>query len=215
MPSRYIIREFAENEYYHIFNRGFEKNKIFKDEQDFKIFLYYLFIYLAKPETIAKTYPLLSPRLQTRNLNHDLELLSFCLMDNHFHFLLKQTSKNGISKFMQQLTNAYTKYFNGKYQRTGNLLQGRFKAVRISSDELLIHISRYIHLNPVVAGIAKTPEEYRWSSYKEYASGIFSDIVRGKTLLAYFKSAKEYKNFTEDQITYAKELDKIKHLAID
>ena len=91
-------------------------------------------------------------------------------MGNHFHFLIKQASDNGISKFMANFTNSYTKYFNTKHQRVGPLFQGVFKAVHVDSDEQLIHLSRYIHLNPVMGFVIKAEElkDYKWFSYPNY-----------------------------------------------
>ena len=101
-----------------------------------------------------------------------IEIICYCLMPNHIHFLIRQLKENGISKFMGQISNSYTKYFNTKYTRVGPLLQGPFKAVLIESDEQLIHVSRYIHLNPIVSGIVKNLEDYPWSSYLEYIKPI-------------------------------------------
>ncbi|MEK6852378.1 MAG: transposase, partial [Nanoarchaeota archaeon] len=140
MPSRHVIRNFAEESIYHVFNRGVEKRKIFLDEQDYNMFLYYLFVYLSPMETVLEKYPRLPLRLYSSNLSREVELLSYCLMPNHFHFLIKQHSKDGISKLLKQITNAYTLYFNSKYERVGGLVQGRFKAVEIGKDELLIHV---------------------------------------------------------------------------
>lgn len=215
MPSRYIIREFAENQYYHVFNRGLEKRSIFVDIGDYKIFKYYIFIYLATPDVILNAYPQLPIKLQNKNLHQELELITYCLMPNHFHFLLKQTSPNAISKFMKQLINAYTRYFNNKYQRSGNLFQGRFKAIRISTDELLLHISRYIHLNPLVANIVKNLKEYPWSSYTSFIETNKDDICKKEVILSHFSKSNTYENFVLDQANYAKTLHQIKHLTID
>ena len=137
-------------------------------------------------------------------------------MPNHFHFLIRQLKENGISKFMSQISNSYTKYFNTKYNRIGPLFQGAFKAVLIESDEQLIHVSRYIHLNPVVSGLIKNLEDYRWSSYLEYIkpNDTFCSI---NEILGFFtpNERKRYKEFVEAQIDYGRKLEKIKHQLID
>lgn len=135
-------------------------------------------------------------------------------MPNHFHFLIKQLKEKGISIFLSQLSNSYTKYFNVKYGRIGPLLQGAFKAVRIETDEQLVHVSRYIHLNPVVSGIVKLPEEYTWSSYQEYIqqAPFFCSI---EEVMGLFKSPRKYRKFVEDQIDYASKLELIKHHLLD
>lgn len=215
MPSKYRIREFAEDQHYHLFNRGIQKTKIFLDDQDYQIFLYYVKVYLADPKILINKYPQLPIRLQGKNLNHVLNLIAYCFMPNHFHFLLKQSTKDAVSRFMKQLLNAYTFYFNEKYARTGPLFEGRYKAVRISSEELLLHITRYIHLNPVVSGLTNKSESYRWSSHKDYMTNLDGEIVKTKTVLNFFKTQKDFQKFVEDQVSYGKELENIKHLIID
>lgn len=215
MPTKYRIREFAGNYYYHIFHRGIQKTKTFIDDQDYQIFIYYLQVYLTDPMYLISKYPQLPIRLQGKNLNRELELMAYCLMPNHLHFLIKLSTKDGISKLMKQILNAYTFYFNKKYDRSGPLFEGRYKAVRIPSDELLLHISRYIHLNPVVVNLVEDPENYKWSSYRNYLNGKGEEIVKPQRVLSFFKTTKDYQRFVQNQIDYAKELEKIKHLIID
>ena len=131
----------------------------------------------------------------------------------------RQNIDNGISTFISNFTNSYAKYFNTKYQRVGPLLEGVFKAVYVENDDQLIHLSRYIHLNPVVSSIVNETEilNYKWSSYPAYLSlneknKIVLDI---NTILSYFKSPKKYQEFVMDQVDYGKELEKIKHLTLD
>lgn len=214
MPAKHVIRNFAENSIYHVFNRGVEKRKIFLDKQDYNIFLYYLFIYLSPLKTVLSRHPRLPLRLYDKNMADEIMLLSYSLMPNHFHLLIKQKSKDGISKLLKQITNAYTLYFNSKYERVGGLVQGRFKAVGIDRDDLLIHIARYIHLNPVVAGIVKNPKDYEWSSYKIYLENTDS-FCETKTILSYFPTISDFEKFVLDHIEYARELEKIKHLALE
>lgn len=215
MPSKYVVRNFAENQYYHVFNRGVEKRKIFLDDQDYNMFLYYLFIYLAPLKEVLKKYPLIPIHLQSKNLSNELNLISYCLMPNHFHLLLKQESKDTVSRFMKQVTNAYTRYFNHKYKRVGGLVQGRFKAVLIVKNELLLHISRYIHLNPVISDLIKKLENYQWSSYLDYINKSSKGFISKDLILGSFSSSEEYKKFVLDQVSYAKELDKIKDLLLE
>src|SRR3989344_3484192 len=215
MPSRHVLREFAENEIYHVFNRGVEKRIIFQDEKDYRIFTYYLFIYLAPLDLVNSVYPNLPLRLQAKNLNKEVELLSYCLMPNHFHFLLKQNSADGIIKLMKQLTNAYTLYFNQKNKRVGGLVQGRYKAVRIETDEQLIHVSRYIHLNPVASSIVKLPEEYQWSSYSEFLDEKNEKICRTKQILEHFSSRQNYKRFVQDHADYLESLELVDSKLLD
>lgn len=217
MPSKHVIRNFSENSYYHVFNRGVEKRKIFLDEQDYNMFLYYLSIYLLPLEQVLLLYPDFPLRLYGKNLNKEIMLISYCLMPNHFHLLLKQNSLDGVSKLLKQVTNAYTFYFNNKYKRVGGLMQGRFKAVSIETDELLLHIIRYIHLNPVVAGLVKNPKDYKWSSHNHYLGNgeITKSFVDTCRTLSYFTSVKKFESFILDHADYARELDKMKHIVLE
>ena len=214
MPSITVLRNFVENGYYHVFNRGVEKRNIFIDEQDYQVFSYYLFIYLHPLDKVLLKYPELPVRLYPRNLNSEVRLLAYCLMPNHFHLLLTQSSLDGISKLLKQLTNAYAFYFNKKYKRVGALLQGRFKAVTIETDNQLVHVSRYIHLNPLIAGLNQNLRDYPWSSYSTYLNS-HETFCDSSQILSFFPSAKEYENFVLDQIDFAKELNIIKHLTLD
>lgn len=215
MPSRHVIRNFVEDGYYHVFNRGVEKRNIFLADQDYQIFLYYLFIYLKPLEQVLIKYPDLPIRLYGKNLSSELNLLGYCLMPNHFHLLIKQKSINAVSKLLKQITNAYTLYFNQKYKRVGGLMQGRFKAVKIERDELLTHISRYIHLNPLVSGLIDNLDDYKWSSYKDYLDNNSEGICHQEIILSYFPSPKAYQQFILDQADYARQLERIKHLTLD
>ncbi len=215
MPSKYVVRSFAEDSYYHVFNRGVEKRAIFLEENDYLTFIYYLFAYLLPLEKVLEKYPDLPMRLTGRSLADEVELIAYCLMPNHFHLLLKQKTKDGISRLLKQLTNAYTLYFNQKNNRVGGLMQGSFRAVPITEDNLFIHLVRYIHLKAAIARIAPDLAAYRWSSYGDYLGGSADLPVSKSKILSYFPSVGAFKGFHEDQQDYTKNLDKINHFAID
>ncbi len=210
MPGR--TTSLANGEVYHIYNRGSEKRNIFTQTRDYKRFkqtFYYYQFSGPKPRLSISSLSSFQP-----NLNNKLvDILCFCLMPNHFHFMVKQLKDNGISTFMSQVANSYTKYFNIKYNRVGPLLQGAFKAVLVESGGQLIHLSRYIHLNPVVSGICKAPGDYFWSSFGEYMNQ--DDICSTRLVLDLFPSKEKYKEFTDDQIDYGKTLETAKHQLID
>lgn len=137
-------------------------------------------------------------------------------MPNHVHFLLKESSSNGISCFMRNFQNSYAKYFNTKTKRSGSLFQSMFKAVRIESDEQLLHVCRYIHLNPLTSYLIKEfdqLETYPWSSFRHYVNG--DDIIEKKMIMQSFKTIEDFKKFTANQIDYQRKLDSIKHLTLD
>lgn len=212
MPSRII--PFASGEYYHIFNRGVAKMPIFLNMRDYKRFTKTVLYYqLEGPKPKFSNFSPLKTKL---NLNKKIvEIICYCLMPNHFHFLLRQNRDLAITEFISKLSNSFTKYFNTKNKRVGPLFQGEFKAVHIESNEQLIHVSRYIHLNPLINYVVKDILEYRWSSYPEYAGIEGAQKCMKGTILGQFNSAKEYVRFVLDQEGYGRELERIKHQLLD
>lgn len=197
MPSKYTLRVFSENAYYHVFNRGVEKRIIFNNDSDYKLFLHLLKFYLS-PQNEAITHPLedypepnIKP-VKTRpltNLHREVELVAYCLMPNHFHLLIKQLTRNGMTKLMRSLSTTYTMYFNKKYQRVGSLFQGKYKAALINQDSYLLHLSRYVHLNPITAGLLTGSDPVRWpySSYQYYLGYKKADWVKPEIVLKFFE----------------------------
>lgn len=192
MPAKNTVRQFIENGYYHIYNRGVEKRDIFLDHQDYSVFLHYLKKYLdpdqgSDPKSLAK----------------EVELIAFCLMPNHFHLQAKQISKDGITKLIRAVCTSYVMYFNNKYNRVGTLFQGKYKAVLILDDIYLLHLSRYIHLNPYPGS---DPKLYLYSSYKQYLGENKLNWVKPEEILSYFKTMRKttlkdclsYESFVED-----------------
>lgn len=222
MPYRAI--PLAVEEMYHVFNRSIAKQPIFPSSLDYQraldVFSFYLY---ENPPLRFSYYSRLASNLKADFLeklrnSHDplVEIISFCLMPNHVHFLLKNLKENGISRFMSNFQNSYAKYFNTKTGRTGNLFQSMFKAVRIESDEQLLHVSRYIHLNPVTSYLIKTEQlkSYPWSSHFYYLSRN-ENFLNKDLILSFFKSVEEYEKFVLDQVDYQREIDKIKHLILE
>lgn len=155
------------------------------------------------------------------NLNKEnqklVEIICFCLMPNHFHLLLKQVADKGISRFLSKLQNSYTRYFNTKNERVGPLFLDQFKAVIIRTEEQLLHVSRYIHLNPLTSYVVKdfdSLRKYPWSSLEEYLTGNIK-ICSPEIILNYFKKKKSYEKFVQDQISYQQQLDRIKHMILE
>ncbi len=212
MPSRII--PFVNGQIYHVYNRGTEKRRIFESNRDYqrfqKVLNYYQF------EGPKPKFSHFSKTKQVKlNLSKKIvDLIAYCLMPNHFHLLIKQNRDQGITEIVSKLSNSYTKYFNTKHNRIGLLFQGEFKAMLIENDEQLLHISRYIHLNPTSSFLVKRPEDYEWSSYQEYLGSKYQ-ICEKQQILESFKSIEEYKNFVDNQIEYAKKLELLKHQLID
>lgn len=212
MPSR--THPLVNGEYYHILNRGVDKMNIFRNLYDFQRFLKTMLYYQIigpKPR-----FSLFAPTTNSLDKNKKIvEIICFCLMPNHFHFLLKQLTDGGITEFISKLSNSYTKYFNAKTRRVGPLLQGEFRSVLTESNEQLLHLSRYIHLNPSVSGLADNLEKYPWSSYLEYIGLNPKQICSKKIILDQFKTPKHYQEFVLDQESYGRELEIIKHKVLD
>jgi len=144
-----------------------------------------------------------------------IQLIAYCFMPTHIHLILQQLRKNGISIYMNRVLNSYTRYFNTKHHRKGPLWTGRFKRVLMETDEQLIHLTRYVHLNPVTAYLVDKPEHWQLSSYHEYIAKepIKDKICKFKHLVEIEPG--EYKKFVNNQISYQKELAAIKNLILE
>lgn len=200
MPSRNSRKTYIAQSYYHIYNRGVNKRKIFLDNDDYAVFLNLLKRHLSKmpvQDKKGREYPWLYP---------EIELLAFCLISNHFHLFVYQESENAISKLAQSVSTAYTVYFNKKYKRIGPLFQNRFRAVRISDDAYLQHITRYIHLNP------NAYKTWEFSSYLYYLGRKKAEWVRPERILGLFNSVPEYIKFIDDYTDYRRTIDDLKAL---
>ena len=209
MPCKNSRKSFLENGYYHLYNRGVEKRTIFLDEHDYKVFLYLLKAYLDPDEKINQKTSLVNPM----NLSDEVDLLAFCLMSNHFHLLIHQNKKNGISKIMQRVLTNYVMYFNKRYKRVGPLFQGVYKAVLVESENYLLHVSRYIHRNPLgIYRVSPLPGSdplvaYPYSSFGDYLGVRSSRWVKPSSILEYFssndmplmKKFKSYKDFVTEK----------------
>lgn len=213
MPIR--ILPLVNNYFYHILNRGIEKRNIFLDDRDYKRFLKIL-KYYQYAEAKRSFSKLTNEDLKNAQRGEKIvEIISYCLMPNHFHLLIKQVKDKGISDFIRKISNGYTRYFNTKYRRIGPLFQGPYKAVMVESDEQLTHLSRYIHLNPKVSFLVKDLNSYPWSSYTDYIGLENNDLVNKEEILGFFKDQKSYENFVLEQADYGIMLQMLKHQLLD
>ncbi|MEK7521409.1 MAG: transposase [Patescibacteria group bacterium] len=221
MPVR--ITPLVSGEYYHILNRGIARQPVFFSKSNYKQMLldlsYYRFTTPPVKLSLFKTLSLEQRDYLWRELKKKderlVDILCYSLMPNHFHLLLRQEKDGGISRFMSRLTNSYTRFFNTKSQRNGPLFQGAFKAVHIGTTDQLVHVSRYIHINPVVSYVIREDQldTYPWTSFKEYLDG--PTLVNSQPILENFKSIDAYKEFVFDQVDYGKSLEVIKHVALE
>lgn len=209
--------------YYHIFNRGVARQPTFLSSYDYshaELALSY-YIYKDPAIPISRYKELSQERRQEflKQITQNERLVSiaaYVFMPNHFHLLLKQVLDGGISEFMSKFTNSYTRYFNTKHNRVGPVFQGRFKSVLVESTEQLIHLSRYIHLNPVASAVIREEEldSYKWSSFPSYLRKDYR-IVDPREAENIIASVGDYKSFVFDHVAYAKDLEKIKHLSFE
>ncbi|OGR23969.1 MAG: hypothetical protein A2X83_01780 [Desulfuromonadales bacterium GWD2_54_10] len=168
--------------FYHVTSRGNEQKDVFKSQKDREKFLSYL-------ESATERYSAI--------------IHAYCLMSNHYHLLL-ETPAGNLSQIMRHVNGAYTTYFNIKRKRAGHLFQGRFKAILVEADEYATELSRYIHLNPVRAGIVDRPEEYQWSSYRYFIGHDKTpEWLNTGFILGYFgkravEAGEKYRAFVED-----------------
>lgn len=133
-------------------------------------------------------------------------------MPNHFHLLLRQFKEGGIQEFISKVINSYTKYFNTKHDRVGHLFQGQFKSVAVDTNEQLVHVSRYIHLNPYVADLEKHLDNYPHSSYVQFTKADIIGICNTEPVLELFKDKVDYQQFVNDHTSYAVDIYRIKPL---
>ncbi len=169
--------------FYHVTSRGNEQKAIFRSRKDREQFLSYL---------------------ESAVVRYGAEIHAYCLMDNHYH-LLVETPAGNLSQIMRHINGAYTTYFNVKRKRSGHLFQGRYKAILVEADKYATELSRYIHLNPVRAGIVAKPEEYEWSSYRQLIGMAEARIwLTTKFILGYFRGSRareDYRKFVYDAIS--------------
>lgn len=189
---------FVEKEFYHIYNRGVDKRKIFSDKNDMGRF----FKSMSEFNTIDPIGSIYEKSFDKKSGTDKplVKFVAYCLNPNHFHFILEQVADRGIEKFMHRLGTGYTKYFNERNSRSGSLFQGRFKANHIDSNEYLLHVSAYVNLNYKVHKLIKDHDLYL-SSWDEYIFPKATGFCKKEMTLGQFKSSARYKKFAEETLT--------------
>lgn len=157
----------------------------------------------------AQSYIFAGPLVYSTN--RIIKLLCYCIMPDHYHLLLKTMQENSVSQYISNIQNSYTRFFNLKFHRKGPLWQSRFRCSQIESDEQLLHVMRYIHLNPVTKALVDKPEEWKLSSYPQYLE---SDILQ-KMKEVSIQNVEKLKTFTENQIDYQRKLHGIKRSLLE
>lgn len=214
------------NEIYHVFNRSIAEYKIFNNKSEYYRMLNSIQFYQFPSPTTNLNKFIRSLGEQKHDFREKLlntvdeknklvDIIAYILMPTHVHLILKQLVENGISIFIRNSFNSYSHYFNLKHDRQGPLWQSEFKNVLVENDAQLLHLTRYIHLNPTTARLTEKPEEWEYSSYREYLGEVdkkdkickFSDLLDVKP--------SEYRNFVNNRIDYQRKLKDIEHLCID
>lgn len=215
----------VNNYFYHLVNRGLGRKPIFKTENDYQRTLQIINFYRFPRPSLKFSSFLRLPSKEDKQVflkqlyqkKPLVEIISFCLMPNHSHLLLKQITDNGVSLFMGNWQNSYARFFNTKYKQKGYLFESAFKAKLIETEELLWHISRYIHLNPSSSSLIsiRNLANYPWSSFPEYLGRKTPLFTKTDLILSHFKGRKAYQKFVFNQAAYQKKLQKIKHLTME
>lgn len=179
MPKR--IETFLPDDMYHIYNRGVNKQPIFYSQRNYLYFL----------------------NLMQGHLIHKARVFAYCLMPNHFHIAVKIVTSDFVQKGLQRLLMSYAKAINIDQNRVGPLFQGRFQCNLIGDENQLLDCIKYIHLNPVKAGLASSPALWQYSSYREYLSGNKNSYLNTNAVMDYFSDITEFREFHElDMIGY-------------
>lgn len=210
--------KFSVGEFYHLYNRGNDKRKIFFDDNDYRRFLILLFLCNSTKSIVVREI------LREKDIfNYDrgdcvVDIGAWCIMSNHFHILVHEKIEGGISNFMHKLSTAYSMYFNKKYDRSGSLYEGNFKARHANKDEYLKYLFSYIHLNPVeivekkwkevgiknLKFVKKFLNEYKYSSYSDYTdcNRPHKNILNKESFPEYFVDVKDFDKNIEEWIEF-------------
>ena len=213
----------ATGKVYHIFSRSIANFEILNNASEFERMLELLNYYNYPLDTRFSHFLEMQwvqqmgfyKSLDTISKDKDqlVQVIAYCLMPTHIHLILKQLKENGISDYTRKVLDGYTKYFNAIHKRKGPLWESKFQNVLVDNDDQLIHLTRYLHLNPVTARLVEKPEDWIFSSYREYLGSSNNSFCQFDDLLDIKPHA--YRKFVNDQVSYQRELAKIKRLIVD
>ncbi|UCB56589.1 MAG: transposase [Candidatus Omnitrophota bacterium] len=209
----------GKGEIYHIFSKSIAGFEIFRKDSEYERMKNLLKYYkLENPPLKFSTFTEIKNKkdffqrhlISKRSL---VDIIAYCFMPTHFHLILEQLNENGISVFMSNILNSYTRYFNVKTKRKGPLWESRFQRILVETDEQLLHLTRYIHLNPVTAYLVDKPQDWKFSSYKEFLQEDREKICNYSKVLEI--NSQNYKEFVNIQIDYQRELARVKKLFLE
>lgn len=205
---------FVKGEYYHIYNRGNSKQKIFRDKEDYLRFI--ALLYIANTSDKFNIYDLKkyvnSDIYEKEKSDSLVSIGSYCLMPNHFHILITEKAEGGISNFMQKLSTAYVMYYNKKYERSGSLFESKFKSKHIDKDNYFKYLFSYVHLNPIKLiqkdwkekGIKNKTESIEYLNKYEYSS--YLDFVEEERFQNKILDLKEFPTYFPDKKSFIKDI---------
>lgn len=211
-------------QYYHIFNRGINRRRTFTAENNYRDYnraIQTLTYYRPAMNKLKYSYFLARPKSEQSDIltklskaPYRITVIAYCLMPNHFHLLLKQEEDGGISQYLADFQNSYTKYFDAKHKRSGALFDRQFKAVLVESENQLLHLTRYIHLNPYSSHLVNSDQitSYPYSSLPEFLSGSYQ-LTNPAVVLSI--NPERYESFILDHADYQQQLERLKHVGLD
>jgi REP element-mobilizing transposase RayT len=204
MPKRNSVKSYGVDHYYHIYNRGVNKQDIFLEPEDRFYFLSLLKRHLSSSSETD------SHNRSFVKYDEEVELVAFCLMPNHFHLLCYLKEPDGLVHLMRSVLTSYTMYFNKKYHRTGGLYEGVFLASRITNDGYLWHVSRYIHLNPL--DIKQDFRTFPYSSIDYFVGNKRADWLHTEKLVETQTERDQYLEFVADNETMHEDMKLLKNI---
>lgn len=211
-----LKRIFKEGQYFHLFNKSIVNYGIFNNNKNKERFLigidYYNNFEAKRSLSLFLRKNSYEVNLFNNQINKIVKIISYCIMPDHYHLLLKILKDNLLSKYVNDFENSYTRFFNTKLERKGPLWQSNFKVVKIKSEEQLLHVSRYIHLNPVTSYLVDKPENWLYSSYKYFLNDV---IIKNYLTEISINESNSYKEFIENQIDYQRKLKMMKKLILE
>ena len=204
---------------YHVFNRSIAGYVIFNKGYEFERMMQMIPYYQAEKRSSSFSAFIKNKGAQKfRPLDEKdklVDVIAYCFMPTHIHLVLKEMAEGGTTIFMSRILNSYSRYFNIKHNRRGPLWEGRYKKVLVTTDEQLLHLTRYVHLNPATAYLVDVPSDWPFSSLGEYLSRVkpANRICNYRDLLTI--GSNQYLKFVKDGVSYQRELAKIKHLLLE
>lgn len=191
---------FYNGGFYHIYNRGNNKQQIYFDEHDY--FRMYLVMHVLNDKSRAGKRGIRASELDyKKSKNNFVDIIGYCFMPNHYHLLVRQRCEKGVSKFMHRLGDSYTKYFNSRYSHSGHAFTGPYKIRAIEKTSYLLHASRYIHTNPAelfTQNCWSNITQYKFSSLSSYLTDKPDPFLATQPILSRFKSKLEYRNYVRE-----------------